>query len=352
MEKTKIAVIFGGKSTEHEVSNISGTAVIKNLNKEKYEIYPIYINKKGEWFSYNEEVRNIDVFKMGEEPTKIQRIESINNYLSKMDVIFPVLHGLYGEDGTIQGMLEMLKIPYVGCKVLASSVCMDKVYSKIVFEKAKIKQAQYVLIKVENDNYIYVDDELNEKKMEISKIIEKIEAKIEYPMFVKPSNSGSSVGVMKTENKEELVKAIENAKEFDKEVLVEQGINGKEVECAVLGNEDVIASCVGEIQAADEFYSYDAKYNNKESRTNIPANIPEDISNKIRSQAIKVFKAIDGKGLSRVDFFIEKDTNEIYINEINTLPGFTDISMYPKLFEANGIEYRELLNKIIGLAKS
>lgn len=348
MEKTKIAVIFGGKSTEHEVSNISGTAVIKNLNKEKYEIYPIYINKKGEWFSYNEEVRNIDVFKMGEEPTKIQRIESINNYLSKMDVIFPVLHGLYGEDGTIQGMLEMLKIPYVGCKVLASSVCMDKVYSKIVFEKAKIKQAQYVLIKVENDNYIYVDDELNEKKMEISKIIEKIEAKIEYPMFVKPSNSGSSVGVMKTENKEELVKAIENAKEFDKEVLVEQGINGKEVECAVLENGgDVKASCIGQILSAEEFYSYSSKYTNVQSKTLIPADISKEKQEEVRKLAIKAFKAVGARGISRVDFFVEKNTDEVYINEINTMPGFTQISMYPQLWEACGLSYTELLDKLI-----
>ena len=331
MEKTKIAVIFGGKSTEHEVSNISGTAVIKNLNKEKYEIYPIYINKKGEWFSYNEEVRNIDVFKMGEEPTKIQRIESINNYLSKMDVIFPVLHGLYGEDGTIQGMLEMLKIPYVGCKVLASSVCMDKVYSKIVFEKAKIKQAQYVLIKVENDNYIYVDDELNEKEMGI-----------------KPSNSGSSVGVMKAENKEELVKAIENAKEFDKEVLVEQGINGKEVECAVLENGgDVKASCIGQILSAEEFYSYSSKYTNVQSKTLIPADISKEKQEEVRKLAIKAFKAVGARGISRVDFFVEKNTDEVYINEINTMPGFTQISMYPQLWEACGLSYTELLDKLI-----
>ena len=169
-------------------------------------------------------------------------------------------------------------------------------------------------------------------------------------MFVKPSNSGSSVGINKAKNKEELEKYIEYASKYDNKILIEQGIEGREVECAVLGNEEVIASCIGEVKSAEEFYSYDAKYNNQESRTEIPANIPENISEEIRTQAIKAFKSIDGKGLSRVDFFIEKGTNEIYINEINTLPGFTNISMYPKLFGESGINYKELLNKLIELA--
>ena len=179
---------------------------------------------------------------------------------------------------------------------------------------------------------------------------EKISKNLKFPMFVKPSNSGSSVGVKKVESLEELKEAIEYAATFDKKVLVEQGVNGREIECAVLGNEDVIASCVGEIKAADEFYSYDAKYKNEESKTKIPANISEELSNEIRNEAIKAFKSIDGKGLSRVDFFIEDGTNKIYINEINTMPGFTSISMYPKMFEASGLPYKELLTKLIELA--
>ena len=349
MEKLKLGVIFGGMSTENEVSVVSANSILKNLDRNLYEVYPIYIDKNGDWWEYIESDKKIE---LGETIDNKKAINNVLSYLKQLDIAFPVLHGLYGEDGTIQGLLELLKIPYVGCHVLASSIGMDKVYTKIVFEKAGLKQAKYEYIRKYKDKYIYIDEQFNEKITNLEEISFIITEKLKFPMFIKPSNSGSSVGINKADNIDELKKHIEYASKFDNKILIEEGINGKEVECAVLGNEDVIASCVGEIQAADEFYSYDAKYNNKESRTNIPANIPEDISNKIRSQAIKVFKAIDGKGLSRVDFFIEKDTNEIYINEINTLPGFTDISMYPKLFEANGIEYRELLNKIIGLAKS
>lgn len=237
-----------------------------------------------------------------------------------------------------------------GCKVLASSVGMDKVYTKIIFEKAGLKQAKYEYIRKYQDKYIKIDSEFNEKIMTLEETANNIEKNLKYPVFVKPSNSGSSVGINKATNVEELKKYIEFASKFDNKILIEQGIIGKEVECAVLGNEDVIASCVGEIKAADEFYSYDAKYKNEESKTCISADIPENVSEEIRKQAVKAFKAIDGKGLSRVDFFVEEGTNQIYINEINTLPGFTNISMYPKLFEASGISYRELLDKLIMLA--
>ncbi len=339
----KIGVIFGGMSTENEVSIKSAKSVLKNLDKGLYEIYPIYIDKEGKWWkcSYNEKNGQIK---------NNEKIENVFKYLKEIDVAFPVLHGLYGEDGTIQGLFELLKIPYVGCHVLASSVGMDKAYTKIIFERAGLKQAKYKYIKTYKEKYIYINEDFEEEIMNIEEIARKIEKEIKFPMFIKPSNSGSSVGINKANNDEELKKYIKEASKFDEKILVEEGINGKEVECAVLGNKDVIASCIGEIKSADEFYSYDAKYNNQESRTNIPADISEKISDKIKKQAVKAFKAIDGRGLSRVDFFVEKDTNEIYINEINTLPGFTNISMYPKLFEKSGINYKELLNRLIELA--
>lgn len=330
----KIAVILGGMSSEHDISVISGKSILKNLDKKKYEIFPIYISKNGEWFEYS----------------NLKPIDNIVKYLSKMDCIFPVLHGLYGEDGTIQGMLEMIKIPYVGCKVLSSSIAMDKAYTKIVFDKAKLNQAEYIYIKKIDNNLIYIDDNFNEYKLNITQIIDKILEKLSFPVFVKPSNSGSSIGVNKANNKNELKNNIENAAKYDRKILIEQSIIGKEVECAVIGNEDVIATCVGEIIPADNFYSYDSKYKNSESKTKIPAQIENEIINKIKSMAIKAFKAIDGNGLSRVDFFVEKDTNKIYINEINTMPGFTNISMYPKLLEYEGVTYKDLLDKLINLA--
>lgn len=335
MAKTKLGVIFGGMSTENEVSVASAKSILKNLDKEKYDIYPIYIAKDGDWYQEGE----------GQE-----KINDIIGYLQNLDVLFPVLHGLYGEDGTIQGLFELLKKPYVGCGVLASSVGMDKAYTKIIFDRAGLKQAKYEYIRKDKENFIYVDKHFNEESLKLEEVVEKIMKNLTFPMFIKPSNSGSSVGINKAKNSEELKQYITYAAKFDNKILIEEGIEGKEVECAVLGNEEVIASCVGEIKSAEEFYSYDAKYKNEESRTDIPANIPEEITNEIRRQAIKAFKSIDGKGLSRVDFFVENGTNQIYINEINTLPGFTNISMYPKLFEATGISYQELLSKLIELS--
>ncbi len=347
LEKIKLGVIFGGMSTENEVSCVSSLSIIKNLNKEKYDIYPIYIDKNGKWY----EVLNIEKNdREGDELQEKQEIENIMIYLEQFDVIFPVLHGLYGEDGTIQGLLELIKVPYVGCKVLASSVGMDKLYSKIIFEKAGIKQAKYIYIRKYNDKFIYIDKSFNEIILNIEEIIEIISKEQKFPMFVKPSNSGSSIGINKAKNKNELKNAIIEASKYDNKILIEEGIIGKELECAVLGNEDVISSCVGEVKSAEEFYSYDAKYNNQNSKTLIPADITEEQSIKIQELAKKAFKAIDGKGLSRVDFFIEDTTGYIFINEINTLPGFTNISMYPKLFDYIGINYSELLDKIINLA--
>jgi len=327
----KVGIIYGGNSTEHDVSKMSAASVIENLNKEKYEIKQIYIDKDGKWYEIKDNQK--------------EEITNIVQELKQLEVVLPVLHGKYGEDGTIQGMLEMLQIPYVGCRVLASSVGMDKVYSKIIFGKAGIAQAPYIYIQKKNDTYKIINDNFEEEDLELIKIT----SKLKFPMFVKPSNSGSSVGVKKANSPEELQKAIENAGQYDSKILVEQGINGKEVECAILEtkNKEILASTVGEVMSAEEFYSFDAKYNIPESKTIIPALIQNDQIEEIRKLAKRAFKAIDGNGLSRVDFFIEKETNKIYINEINTMPGFTKISMYPKLFEAVGVSYSELLDKLI-----
>ena len=325
----KVAVIYGGMSTEHDVSVVSAKNVIDNLNIGKYEIHKIEISKTGEWLSNGKRIKNI--------------VEE----LQKVDVVFPVLHGLYGEDGTIQGMLELLRIPYVGCKVLASSVCMDKVYTKYVLNLAKINMAKFVYIKNEN---IYVDDDLEEIELQNDEIIDVVDKKLGFPVFVKPSNSGSSVGVTKANNGAELIRAIQTASIYDKKVLIEEAIVGKEVECAVLGNDKVLASTVGEILSAEDFYTYDAKYKNSESKTVIPADIPKEVIDEIKRIAIKAFKTVDGSGLARVDFFVQNETNKIYLNEINTMPGFTSISMYPKLWEHEGLSYSELLDQLIKLA--
>lgn len=330
----KLGVIYGGMSTENEVSEMSAKSIIEKLNKEKYEIYPIYISKYGKWY----EVKG----------NKKEEIYNLIWYLKDLDVIFPILHGKWGEDGSVQGMLEMLKIPYVGCKVLASSIGMDKIYSKIIFEKAKINQTPCMYIKKRNYTYMIINENLEEEEFKLNKIT----SKLKYPMFIKPSNSGSSIGVKKATNNEELKSAIENASQYDDKIIVEQEIKGKEVECAILENgEKVIASTVGEIISAEDYYSFDAKYNNQESKTLIPANISKEMNEEIRKIAIKAFKAIDGKGIARVDFFIEDKTGKIYINEINTMPGFTQISMYPKLLENDGIEFTRILDILIENAR-
>ena len=346
--KVKLGLIFGGMSTENEVSVMSANSILKNLDKDKYEIFPIYISKDGVWFEY----LNLDNIEIDKNLSNTKELNNIVKYLQNLDIIFPVLHGLYGEDGTIQGLFKLLKKPYVGCGVLASSVGMDKAYTKIIFDRANINQAQYIYLKKYKDKYIYVDKEFNEQYMDLDEIADMVDSKLGFPVFTKPSNSGSSIGINKAKNKEELKEHIKHASEFDNKILIEEGIEGAEVECAVLGNEEVIASCVGEIKSAEEFYSYDSKYENENSRTIIPADIDKEVSDEIKKLAVKAFKAIDGKGLSRVDFFVEKNSNKVYINEINTLPGFTKISMYPKLFEAEGIKYNELLDRLISLASN
>ena len=273
-------------------------------------------------------------------------------YLKNMDVVFPVLHGLYGEDGTIQGMLELMKIPYVGCKVLSSSLCMDKVYTKMVLEKAKMNQVEYSYIKKLDESYVYVNDEFDEIELTLEEIASKIIKNLELPIFVKPSNSGSSIGIKKANSKEELMQAIEFAAKYDNKILAEKAVDAREIECSVIGNNVAQASCVGEIVPAEDFYSFDAKYNNSESKLIIPAELNNEIAEQIRKMAIKAYKAVDAKGLARVDFFVEKETNKIYLNEINTMPGFTLISMYPQLWKKCGKPYAKLLDELVESAST
>lgn len=345
-----LGIIFGGMSTEHDVSVVSGTSIIEHLNKEKYNITAIYIDVDGNWYIYNKNINEIVMLEVGDKINKSEliKIENPVEILKSFDKVFPVLHGLYGEDGTIQGMLELLKIPYVGCAVLASSICMDKVYTKAILEKAGIRQAKYsYLKKASNGEYILVDDFFNENKKTLKQICEEVVVKVGLPAFVKPSNSGSSVGIKKAKTLNELAEAIEYASRFDRKILVEEAINAREIECAVLGTDEVMASGLGEILPAEEFYDFDAKYKNSESKAIIPADIKEEVANEIQKIAITAYKAVDAKDMARVDFFIDKKDGTIYLNEINTIPGFTAISMYPQLWEKSGKTYEELLDELI-----
>lgn len=331
MNKIKLGIIYGGISTEHEVSVNSAKGVCDALDKEKYDIHKIYIDKEGIWYKED------------------NKIENIFDYLKNLDVIFPILHGKYGEDGTIQGLFELLGVPYVGCKVMSSSLGMDKIYAKMIFNKVGINTAKDIYIKVIKDKYYYIDSKFNEKELTLNEIATLAEEKLSLPVFIKPSRSGSSVGINKAKTKEEVIKYIEYAKKYDNKIIIEENITGRELECAILGNEIVLASPLGEILPEDEFYSYNAKYTNN-TKTTIPNNIDKPLADQIKNTAIKAYKALDCSGLSRVDFFLEKDTNRIILNEINTMPGFTKISMYSKLWENTGLSYSELIDKLISLA--
>ena len=362
MSKKKVAVIFGGQSTEHEVSRVSAQSVINNIDRSKYDVVMIGITKDGRWLPYSgpagllgtgewqaaaeAEVKGLLESGCGAEAESRELENGTRGILAAaekdgrpVDVVFPVLHGCNGEDGTIQGLFELAGVPYVGCGVLSSAVGMDKGYSKIVFEKEKIPQGKYLVF----------------TRKQISKDTDKLAAEVEklltYPCFVKPSNAGSSVGVSKAHDRSELVAAMIKAARFDRRVLVEEFIDGREIECAVLGNDDPIASIAGEIIPCNEFYDYEAKYSSGDnSKIVIPAQIPEETMKKVREYAVRAFKALDCSGLARADFFVHKDTGEIYINELNTLPGFTSISMYPKLWEATGLPYSELISRLVELA--
>lgn len=349
LNKLTVAVIFGGQSSEHEVSRVSASTIISNLDTEKYYVIPVGITKDGKWMIYNGPVENI---KNGEwekfgtpavlSPDASQKglLKTVGGKvkLIPIDLAFPVLHGKYGEDGTIQGLFELAQIPYVGNGVLSSSISMDKAFTKIIAKNAKIPQTKYVEVH-------------SEDLKRIKTTASKIEKKLGYPCFVKPANAGSSVGITKAHNKEELMEGLKVAAVHDSKIVVEEGIVGREIECAVLGNRGhVEASCVGEIFSAGEFYDYDAKYNNAESKTVVPAEISPEKQDEIRKMAVKVFNAVDGSGLARVDFFVENETENVIFNELNTLPGFTPISMYSMLWAACGKSTAELLDNLIELA--
>jgi D-alanine-D-alanine ligase len=357
-KKLRVGVIFGGKSGEHEVSIHSAQSVMHALKPERYDVVPIGITKTGVWgfgvdafrllgtavperfLNLQNPAGNSDITNETQSIAPYQREKDIipHNLQGSVDVVIPVLHGSYGEDGTVQGLLELLDVPYVGAGVLASALGMDKVMMKRMFREAGFPQCNFL-------SFLRWEWE-----KEADTVLDKIEGEIGYPCFVKPANLGSSVGISKAKNREQLVSAIELAVQYDRKIIVEEGLNVRELEVAVLGNEDPIASVVGEIIPSNEFYDYHAKYIGGESELIIPAPVPPEIHDQIRQYAIQAFKSIDCSGLARVDFFLEKETNRILLNEINTMPGFTAYSMYPKLWEATGIPYSELLDRLITLA--
>lgn len=347
-KKLNVAVVFGGKSGEHEVSLMSATNVVKAMDREKYNIYMIGITKQGKWMAYNGEVDKIADGSWEKEAAEMDREETINLLFSdifngkaekSIDVVFPVLHGPNGEDGTIQGLFEMLDVPYVSCGVMASALGMDKGVSKQLFRDAGLAVGEYmVLLKTDIEK-------------DIESVTRMVEDKFKYPVFIKPVNMGSSVGITKAHNTGELTVGLEAACKYDRKVIIEENINGREFECAVLGNNDPVASGIGEIIPSREFYDYEAKYfDDGKSVLIIPAELPESKIQEIREAAVKAFKALDCCGMSRVDFFMEKETGKIYINELNTIPGFTKISMYPKLWDAAGLSYSKLIGRLIELA--
>jgi D-alanine-D-alanine ligase len=334
MKKTKVAVIFGGTNTEHEVSIVSARSVINNLNPEKYDVVPLYISKHNQWaYLPPDQAATL--------PETVDKAISPDTALNTDElVIFPVLHGPYGEDGTIQGMLEMLHVPYVGCNVIASAMCMDKVVQK----QLCLQQGIPVVPFVWTDHYQWSKDP--------KPTLQYIQNKLHYPLFVKPANQGSSIGIVKVHNESELNQAIESAFAFDSKIIIEEGVDHpREIECAVLGNHNPQASVLGEIIPSNEFYDYNAKYIDGKSETKIPAALPDAISEKIRQCAVKAFQTMNASGLARVDFLIEKTSLRFYLNELNTMPGFTTISMYPKLWQASGLTYAELLDRLVELAK-
>ena len=348
--KLSLAVIFGGVSSEHEVSRMSVTSILENLSNERYEVHMVGITKAGRWLLYTGPVEDIlsGAWEQGPvTPAFLSPDPSVHGLVAlrdgkaetiHVDVIFPALHGKNGEDGTIQGLFQLSGIPYVGCDTESSAICMDKAVTHSLLSSADIEQAHYLWFYA--DRFDAAPDTIKNK----------IQARLDFPVFVKPSSAGSSVGVSKVERFEDLDQAIRKAAREDKKVVVEEGITGQEVEVAVLGNRDCDASIVGEIGASAQFYDYDDKYINGTSQLYIPARIPQEVSKKIRQTAVRAYRLLGCSGLARVDFFVTAGDNRVILNEINTLPGFTSISMYPKLWMAMGLSYGELLDKLIELA--
>ncbi len=328
----KIGVIFGGRSGEHEVSLLSAASVIEAFDPDKFEVVMIGITKEGQWKHYEgptekiangtweEDARDIEVSQLGQ----------------LADFMFPVLHGPYGEDGTIQGLFEMLNLPYAGCGVLASALCMDKVSAKKIFEEAGLPTSRYELVYAED-----LDTEMEE-------ILDRIERELPYTVFVKPSNMGSSVGISKVRTREELRQALRLAARYDRRIVVEEGIHCREVETGVIGNHQAEVAAVGEIVAKLDFYDYTAKYTDDAgTEISVPANLPKRIYEKIRTLAKEAYRAADCSGFARVDFFVDKTSGEVYINEINTIPGFTKYSMFPVMWNEAGVSFTELVERIV-----
>ena len=347
MNKPNLAVVFGGQSSEHEVSCMSAPNVIDHIDKSKYNVFLVGITKEGHWVLVNDvnDIRNgswrdgsvsavlsPDATKKG-----MYLITEDKTSFQPLDVVFPVLHGLWGEDGTIQGIMELARIPYVGCGVLASAVAMDKFVTKELVSRLGIRQAAFVPVFLEQ---LEKDEEA---------ILARIEKELGYPVFVKPSREGSSCGVNKAVDRASLKDALHKAAQHDRKILVEEMIVGREIECAVLGGYEAEASGVGEILSAADFYDYDAKYFNADSRTVVDPILPEGAAERVREIAVRIFSCVDGYGLARVDFFVKAD-GEVVFNEINTLPGFTAISMYPMLWEQRGVSKDELVERLIRLA--
>lgn len=346
-----VLVLFGGMSPEHDVSRVSATAVLKNMPKENRRILPVGITKEGKWLLFAGE--DYDAIGNGTWETAPGNRTAIlspergkglivtdgnSSEIIPVDVIFPVLHGENGEDGSIQGLFQLSGIPYVGCGVCASAASMDKSVTKLIAATTGVRQAEWLTL--------YRAD----FKKDPAAMCRAITEKIAYPIFIKPCSTGSSVGVSKVKTEAELMPALENAFKYDKKILAEEFINGREVEVAVLGNSDPKAATAGEIDAGAEFYDYETKYVTSTSRPYIPARIGEQTMQDVRAWAVKIFSALGCAGLSRVDFFVTRDTEEIVFNEINTLPGFTSISMYPKMWDADGLPFPQLIDRVIALA--
>ena len=351
MKSLSVCILFGGMSPEHEVSLRSAESVLNNIDESKYNVFPVGITKEGKWILYGGKdysdlpsgrwLTHPDNRQAAISPIRGQGLLTFEGdcvVRQQIDVVFPVLHGENGEDGTIQGLLQLAGIPYVGPHVAASAVAMDKTLTKLVVDQAGITQAAWNLVR------------RTDMGSRMEGTLDALEAKFAYPMFVKPAGTGSSVGVSKATEREDLKKALLEAGKYDDKVLVEEFIRGREIEVAVMGNESPVASVCGEIDSGADFYDYDAKYITDTSVSYIPARIPEDVAETVRDTAVKVYKAIGCQGLSRVDFFVTWQENRVVFNEINTIPGFTSISMYPKLFGASGVPYSQLIDKLLELA--
>lgn len=352
--KIKTAILFGGVSSEHEVSLMSATSILQNIPKEKYDVLLIGITKDGRWLSYDGDIQALTSQDWEKDPTLksvvlsqdrsrkgVYILEDGKQTFHPIDICFPVLHGKNGEDGTIQGLFQLAGMPFVGCDMISSANCMDKEVTHTILEANGIAMAKWCSCR--------------QSDLDFPAFAEKAEEKLGYPMFVKPANAGSSVGVSKAHNRDELQKALPVAFEQDRKVIVEEFVDGLEVETAVLGNENPKAADVcGELTPVSEFYTYEAKYIDGTTALHIPARIPQEVSERLRATAEKAFAAIGGEGLARVDFFVRKADQQIILNEINTIPGFTSISMYPMLWEASGLAYPDLIDRLLqlGLARA